>query len=560
MIDGHQGSRDERTTNLPRGTIVARTILYGPSRATGRPSAGTRGIDASEHRDPALARRGRFRQSAPWGMDAVVRARALASVVAMMGVTTGCLSRVEGHCGNNGGDAACAGAAAYCDLCTLVGDGCVVEPPRTECRALADHVSSSGSAGSGSSGGNECAALDAFDAACPAGSSYCVDGTCEGCTALAEDFCAAADPSTPVCDDASGLCVACTPAEPFCADIAPFCAPDLECRGCWKHEQCPDSACDLHAGTCMPATAVVWVDDAACPGPGTGSESDPFCELQTALLLPVDVLTVRLRAGSIYEGQLSVGQARTIAVRGEDGRPRLSVAGSYAVNVANGAQLLLAGLDVLGGNPAINCGTAALWLEDVVVQPGAGNGIVANNCELHVHRSRIIDRDGHAIELRGRSELELRSSILGLNGQPDAPTHAVYVRDEGTASIVYSTLAANRGSEPSASIACEATASAELRNSIAVSLVGDSIECAEVTATRNVVDEPVEGEANVEVAALTPAWFMDLAGGDFHLADVEDTPFGGLAVWQAGDPYEDVDGDPRGPAEAGVDVVGADAP
>jgi hypothetical protein len=125
---------------------------------------------------------------------------------------------------------------------------------------------------------------------------------------------------------------------------------------------------------------------------------------------------------------------------------------------------------------------------------------------------------------------------------------------------VYSTLAANRGTSPSASIACEAGARVELRNSIVVALVSDSIDCAGIEAARNVVDVALPGEGNVEVAALTPAWFVDVAGGDFHVADVDATPFGGLAVWQAGDPYEDVDGQPRGPREAGADVVGADAP
>lgn len=479
--------------------------------------------------------------------------------MALASITVGCLSRVDEHCGNNGGDAACGGTAAHCSVCTLEANGCVAEPPQAQCRPLTSDAGSSTS-GAHSGSGEECAVLDAVDPACPAQAPYCADGVCQGCGALASSFCAAVDADTPACDDASGRCVACTPAAPLCDAAAPFCAPDLVCQGCWRHDQCPDSACDLDAGTCLPASSVVWVDGDACPGPGTGTELDPFCEIRSALLLPFESLTVRLRAGSVYDEQLSVASSRTVGVRGEGGRPRISVEGSYVVNASNGARLMLAGVDVLGGSPAINCSSAALWLEDVTVEPGPADGVLANDCRLQVERSRVIDRAGDAIELRGRSTLALRSSILGLDGTPDTATHAVHVRDESAASIVYSTLAANRGMEPSASIACEEGASVELRSSIVVSLVDDSIDCAGLEAAHNVVDTALPGEGNVEVAVLTPAWFVDVVGGDFHLADVEETPFGGLAVWQAGDPYEDVDGDPRGPREVGVDVVGGDAP
>ncbi len=481
------------------------------------------------------------------------------SVLAVAGAA-GCLSRAEGHCGNNGGDGACGGATPYCSVCTLAADGCVAEAPRAECRAVTEAEGSSGGSGASSGGGLECTRASALDDACPAAAPYCHDGACAPCTAFDPGFCADLDPARPVCDEDGGRCVECTAAEPLCDAAEPLCAPDLECRGCWKHAQCPDSACDLGTGACMPTTTVVWVDPGACPGPGAGTEGDPFCELRSALQLPVDVLTIRLRAGSIQSEQLSVGQARTVAVRGEGGRPRLSSAGSYVVNASNGARLLLAGVDVLDGDPALHCSSAALWLEDVVVRPGPGGAVLGTHCDLHVGRSQIVDRDGHAIELRGRSTLALASSILGLDGTPDAATHAVYLRDESRAVITYSTLAANRSALPAASLRCEPGASATLRSSIALALASDSIDCDALDAAHNVVDVPLPGEANVEVAALSPAWFVDLTRGDFHVADVAATPFGGLGVWAAGDPYEDVDGDLRGPAAPGVDVVGADVP
>jgi hypothetical protein len=110
------------------------------------------------------------------------------------------------------------------------------------------------------------------------------------------------------------------------------------------------------------------------PAGRRGLGSGVGLELRSAIMQPADVLTVWMRGGSIYAEQLVVGEARTLAVRGVDGRPRLS-AGSYVVNASNGARMMLAGIDVLDGDPAINCGSAELWLEDVLVQPGLGDGL-----------------------------------------------------------------------------------------------------------------------------------------------------------------------------------------
>lgn len=478
----------------------------------------------------------------------------------------GCLSPAEGHCGNNGGDAACGGATPHCDLCTLEANGCMAQvPERMECRPVVEVAgtgSSSGSSSGGpggsssSTGSSECTAVDGLDEACADPTPYCAEGSCQGCGALDEGFCAALGADTPVCVAESGRCVGCTTASE-CSEPEPFCTVDLECSGCWKHEQCPDRACDLASGVCMPGP-VVWVDSGGCPSAGIGTKTWPFCELASALELPDESLTIRLVAGPIYEERLSVGTPRTVAVIGEGGRPQLTSTTSV-VKASNGARLYVAGVEVVGGDPAINCTTGELWLEDVRVTAGAPAGIVASNCDLHVHRSEILQREGNSIELRGNTDLELTSSVVGLGGGATVVAHAVYLRDNSNARVAYSTVAGNRGTESSSSIACESATSLELRNSIAVAAAGSSIDCPQLVATRNVADMALPGDSNLEVLGVPRGWFVDLVQGDFHLTDMAVTAIGDLGRWGSGDPYEDLDGQPRGPEESSSVVVGADA-
>jgi hypothetical protein len=65
-----------------------------------------------------------------------------------------------------------------------------------------------------------------------------------------EDDVSACESTTPVCDVAEGTCVACT-----------------------RHEQCPQSACHLEEGSCLPTDRVWWVDgDAGGCATADGSE------------------------------------------------------------------------------------------------------------------------------------------------------------------------------------------------------------------------------------------------------------------------------------------------
>ena len=51
------------------------------------------------------------------------------------------------------------------------------------------------------------------------------------------------------------------------------------------------ASCNLHAAT-------VFVDDDNCPGPGSGSELDPYCSIQTAIDAAADTDEIVVAPGT----------------------------------------------------------------------------------------------------------------------------------------------------------------------------------------------------------------------------------------------------------------------
>ncbi len=105
------------------------------------------------------------------------------------------------------------------------------------------------------------------------------------------------------------------------------------------------------------------VDDDACPGPGSGTESDPFCSIQTAIDTATDGDEVVVRAGTYLENINYLGKA--ITVRSSDPEDPDTVASTVidgrgaqeedtfgsVVTFINGetSDSLLNGLTLLGG-------------------------------------------------------------------------------------------------------------------------------------------------------------------------------------------------------------------
>ena len=65
---------------------------------------------------------------------------------------------------------------------------------------------------------------------------------------------------------------------------------------------------------CAPLTAqTTWyVDDDACPGPGTGTAGDPYCSIQTAIVAAVNGDTVEVATGTYLEAIDFLGKAITV--------------------------------------------------------------------------------------------------------------------------------------------------------------------------------------------------------------------------------------------------------
>ncbi len=106
------------------------------------------------------------------------------------------------------------------------------------------------------------------------------------------------------------------------------------------------------------AGVVIHVDDDNCPGPGDGSESDPYCSIQTAIVDAVDTDEIVVAPGTYFESINFLGKAVTL--RSTDPTDPDVVAntiidGAGFLHVVQcvsgeGADTVLDGFTVTGGN------------------------------------------------------------------------------------------------------------------------------------------------------------------------------------------------------------------
>jgi len=94
------------------------------------------------------------------------------------------------------------------------------------------------------------------------------------------------------------------------------------------------------------APSEVWVDDAACPGPGTGTQADPYCKIQDGIDNVAEGGTVHVAAGTYNENPITVNRSVTLL-------------GAQAnVEFVDGGRA--------GGESVIN-GQIDIWADDVTV-------------------------------------------------------------------------------------------------------------------------------------------------------------------------------------------------
>ncbi|MEM7153747.1 MAG: hypothetical protein AAF799_12945 [Myxococcota bacterium] len=496
---------------------------------------------------------------------------------------TGCPSPgINGaHCSLLEGDATCAALGTLLPYCSAgcknspFGNGCVAEQPPPSCHSpcgggltaeeldeCPEPTSGTGPApttGMGTTAGDELPSMTATgaddtttgpapgcrdDASCPAASPFCREDTCVPCSATDDPnaACVESFPDRPLCvEDA---CVACTAEDTSaCEGATPACdVPTGTCVACTRHGQCPDSACHLEAGSCLPVDRVWWVDgDARDCGIADGSEASPYCTFADAMAnIGVGQLgTLRVAArefGAAYAENLVLAAGRVVAVLSADEEPpRLTGSGIGApITVSGGAVAYLQGGRVEG-----SLGTHAISVVGSV---------------LHLHEFRVVLNVGGGIALTNGALLQADNSVLGANGNALVDAQALRVTDSSF-DLRYVTLAGNDGTAVS-SILCTGASNGSIRNGIVVGVQTGSVDCPDLVVETSATDSAFMGEGVVPVGTFDVAWFVSPGSGDFHLADGH--PFTDVARWEVGDPPVDLDGDRR-PSRAGSpDVAGAD--
>ncbi|MEX1361708.1 MAG: hypothetical protein AB1Z98_01170 [Nannocystaceae bacterium] len=400
---------------------------------------------------------------------------------------------------------------------------------------------------------------------------YCVDGACVGCEELPGNGCVDLDPEATVCDP-SGRCEQCSADDDTaCTDEQPECI-DNQCDRCDEHAQCPDSACNIVEGTCMPVEQVYYVDNGA-PGcaMGDGSEAEPFCEVEDALaMVPMGtgLGTIRVSPGLVYDQQVAIASGRTVALMGWDGVPTFEPAASVDAITVENATLYIANVETVDGNSegsGVLCDAGQLWIDDSAIRGGMSAlipGITVQSCDpVWIRRSSIVGNNGGGVDVN-TSVLHVSNTFLAGNGTDGASTvPAVSLDGASSLDMVYSSVAFN-ASEAAGGIRClMASSDVDVRNSIVVSADTTTIGCTAMAAsvTYSAIDDgALRGGAEQGNVLVSQEFgdFFDVL--DLHLA--EGGPFANVARWIDGDPPTDIDGDPRPSVDGTMDYAGADLP
>ncbi len=231
----------------------------------------------------------------------------------------------------------------------------------------------------------------------------------------------------------------------------------------------------------------------------------------------------------------------------------------HVIGIAAGSRVYLHGLHLVGSGSSTTHGVSCngngngngttVWIDDVEIR-GAATGIVADSCAIHVRRSWIHDNNTAGIDMMGGS-LALESSVVARNGGVGLSL------TNAEATIEFSSLLDN-DSTGSTNIACSGSAPTRasfIDASIVLNPgVSTSIDCPRWPRlpTRTLTEEDFSPDVQ-----LTDV-FSNIARGVPRAS--EPTLEAGRVGWIPGDPYFDLDQDPRPHGGDGLVFVGADEP
>mgnify|MGYP001168721941 CR=1 FL=1 len=481
-------------------------------------------------------------------------------------VTQGSTSDTDAACpaGSVGSvGCACTGGGS-CDPGLLCASSVCVDPDQGTSTTAAT-TGADPTTGDDTTGGPECdpGGGGAVDPACPAERPYCLAGDCVDCGAL---DCATASPSLPLCNPDTGLCAAC-----LCDDATPVCDPsDHSCSKCDAHDDCPDSACDLDTGACLPAAATLWVGGGTCSDDGDGDKAVPLCGLDEAFARVQDgaapSIALRVKAGDYaVAGSLRVPAGRVLALISGNSGLEINITSpkAPAIVVDPTAKLLLDGVKLVqSGGDGLSCAQGTMWLDRLVVQGAAKHGVASDGCTVTVRRSVLVGNTVAGMRIFDGS-LRLENSFISGNGNYEVPGGGIYLGAGASLDVVYTTLIDNRAAAGNPySIACDedpGKESVKLRNSVAMNQGENTLCTGSLVATTAWTTADAQGASNLAVN------FKDLGS---YLADdakivgvyraIPGSKLDDLAMWQDGDPRIDFDGDPRPSGDMSPDFAGAD--
>jgi hypothetical protein len=251
----------------------------------------------------------------------------------------------------------------------------------------------------------------------------------------------------------------------------------------------------------------------------------------------VGTLLVHARAGdAAYARGFTITDGRVVAVRGlPDERPRFAGGGV--------------------GSPITVTGGAVAYLDRGRVDGSAlVEAVQVEGAVLHLDGWLVVLNQGGGISLGNGASLSVRNSVIGANGSALVDAQALRA-DASSFSLRYATVAGN-DSAGFASIACTGGSTGTVGNSIVVALEPGSIDCPGLVVEQSTIDSFVDGEGVVLRDGFDADWFTAPGMGDFHVEPGH--PFANVALWQAGDPPVDLDGDARPSVPGTPDVAGAD--
>ena len=475
------------------------------------------------------------------------------------------------HCTHKGGDAYCerSSQGSYCalDHCDLYDlrsniSGCVQEQPARGCWSpcgggrsatqddsclFASTGTGSTTAPAGTTSGSSTHTVDDTETGCAQDCTeqnlVCLDGTCQPCSSLSEleqadAACAQESPGHPWC--VGEACAACDPERDSCPVESPMCDPQtLTCVACQEHADCPDSACLVLTGACVPPQRVFWVDNTAT-GANLGTQDDPFTSLNSASLAvgSEPAVLIVLEKGQVYSAPLSLGGGATLILMGEkaDQAPpvfRPSGGQGPFFELESGAALYLADVRVEGSQTA-----------------PAISGLAA---DLVIDQSRLIGNPGGAV-LMQEGRVWLRNTIVSDNGAVDGASALEVVDAE--LSLSYLTLVQNGGPSDAEGLRCTGAGTRELVNGLVRSSNDDTtVDCEGLVVTTSVTEPGLGG---LELPYQS-AWFRNPSNADYRLV-TNAGAVGELQIgaWMEGLPTIDLENAPR-PTD-GPDYVGADRP